>query len=62
MHTCKTNKQLNGLKMAMSAYASGMYGFYSPYDRAMQPYAPYASLGPPTGAAAQQQSALMAMG
>lgn len=43
--------------MAMSAYASGMYGFYSPYDRQMQQYQPYAPLGPPT---AQQQSAMLA--
>lgn len=46
--------------MAMSAYASGMYGFYSPYDRnAMQQYAPYGPLGPPPQ---QQQSALLALG
>jgi len=45
--------------MAMSAYASGMYGFYSPYDRNLQPYTPYASIGP---AAAAQQSALLTLG
>lgn len=44
--------------MAMSAYASGMYGFYSPYDRNMQQYAPYAPLGPPPA----QQSAVLAIG
>lgn len=30
--------------MAMSAYASGMYGFYSPYERGLQHYAPFAQL------------------
>lgn len=35
-------------KMAMSAYASGMYGFYSPYDRGLQQFAPFTQLaGPP---------------
>jgi len=33
--------------MAMSAYASGMYGFYSPYDRNLQQYAPFAPLSAP---------------
>lgn len=36
--------------MAMSAYASGMYGFYSPYDRNLQPFAAtYAPLGQQSG-------------
>ena len=49
--------------MAMSAYASGMYGFYSSaYDRNMGAYAPYAPLGPPPASAGQQQSALLALG
>ena len=47
--------------MAMSAYASGMYGFYSPYDRNMQQYTPYAPLAS-SGAPAHQSAALFAMG
>lgn len=46
--------------MAMSAYASGMYGFYSsPYDRSMQPFGPYAPFAPPS---TQQQSTILSFG
>ncbi|KAG9511085.1 hypothetical protein GZH46_00347 [Fragariocoptes setiger] len=34
--------------MAMSAYASGMYGYYSTYDRNVHMF-PYAAMAPPTG-------------
>lgn len=40
--------------MAMSAYASGMYGYYSPYDRNVhQPYGA-GPLGGPLGGSAGQ--------
>lgn len=45
--------------MAMSAYASGMYGCYSGYDRNLQPYTPFGPLAPPPAIAQQSGGPLL---